>query len=141
MGMRARNFRIILPWFCTGTMERVEVMGQIATAASLARMLSQVPLGPAGPATIAIYDIHALQEQFYFGDQVLVELKTAVYLFKDMLEDLKKADPGEEIAIAFPDDGAHKRFKAKFKGFEMIICNKVRDGDSRKVVVKEGSPG
>lgn len=138
--MRARNFRIILPWFSTGTMERVEHLGQIATAASLARMLSACPMGPSGPATVVIYDIHALQEQFYFGDNVLVELKTAVWLFLDELKELRATAPDEEIAIVFPDDGAHKRFKAKFKGFEHIICNKVRDGDERKVVIKEGEP-
>jgi len=136
----AKRLRIFLPWFSTGTMERVETLGQIATAASLARMLSAVPIGPAGPATVVIYDIHALQEQFYFSDNVLVVLKTAVYQFKKTLELLRVDNPGEEIAIAFPDDGSHKRFKSKFKGLELIICNKVRDGDERKVVVKEGDP-
>jgi len=136
--LRAKNFRIILPWFSTGTMERVEHLGQVATAASLARMISSCPLGPRGPATVVIYDIHALQEQFYFADSVLVELKTAVWLLKEKLEALQKENPSEKIAIAFPDDGAHKRFKSKFEGFPMIICNKVRDGDKRIVVIKEG---
>merc|ERR1712066_1224764 len=49
-------------------------------------------------------------------------------------------NPAEKIAIAFPDDGAHKRFKSKFAGFPMIICNKVRDGDKRLVAIKEGEP-
>mmetsp|Transcript_91757 Transcript_91757/g.264641 ORF Transcript_91757/g.264641 Transcript_91757/m.264641 type:complete len:335 (+) Transcript_91757:47-1051(+) len=138
--LRARNFRIILPWFSTGTMERVETIGQVATANSLARMLSCCPLGPGGPATIVIYDIHALQEQFYFADTVLVELKTAVYLLRRKLEQLREENPDEEIAIAFPDDGAHKRFKSKFEHLPCIICAKVRDGDKRKVSVKEGEP-
>lgn len=136
--LRARNLRVILPWFSTGTMERVESIGQIATAASLARMLSATPCGPSGPATVVIYDIHALQEQFYFGDGVLVELKSAVWLFKQALEQLRADSPDEEVAIVFPDDGAHKRFKAKFELFPQIICNKVRDGDRRVVRVKEG---
>jgi len=51
---------------------------------------------------------------------------------------MKAEHPDEEVAIAFPDDGAHKRFKAKFEGFPMIICNKVRDGDKRIVQIKEG---
>lgn len=136
--MRARNFRIVLPWFCTGTMERVEKLGQIATAASLARMLSNCPMGPTGPVTLVIYDIHALQEQFYFGDNVLVELKTAVWLLKHRLKQLQEENPGEDIAIAFPDEGAHKRFKAKFQGFPTVICSKVRDGDQRAVSIKEG---
>lgn len=138
--MRARNMRVILPWFCTGTMERVETRGQIATAATLARMLSNIPMGPTGPVTVVVFDIHALQEQFYFGDGVLIELKSAVKLLSRHLEKLKEENPDEGIAIAFPDDGAHKRFKSKFSGYEMIICNKVRGaGTERKVVVKEGS--
>lgn len=137
--LRARNFRIILPWFSTGTMERVEQIGRIATANSLARMLSCCPMGPGGPATVVIYDIHALQEQFYFTDSVLVELKSATWLLRDKLEELHKESPEEEIAIAFPDEGAHKRFKAKFAGFPLIICTKERDGDKRIVKVKEGN--
>lgn len=138
--LRARNFRIILPWFSTGTMERVEQVGQIATANSLARMLSCCPHGPGGPATIVIFDIHALQEQFYFSDSVLVELKSAVWLLKERLMKLKIENPDEEIAIAFPDDGAHKRFKSKFKDMPHIICTKVRNGDVRFVSIKEGEP-
>merc|ERR1719401_2684485 len=136
--LRAKNFHIILPWFSTGTMERVEELGQIATASSLARMISACPPGPSGPATVVIYDIHALQEQFYFSDNILVVLKSAVWLLKEELESIKKANPDEAVAIAFPDDGAYKRFKAKFEGFPMIICNKVRDGDKRIVQIKEG---
>jgi len=94
--LRARNFRIILPWFSTGTMERVE--------------------------------------------QVLVELKSAVWLLKERLMKLKIENPDEEIAIAFPDDGAHKRFKSKFKDMPHIICTKVRNGDVRFVSIKEGEP-
>merc|ERR1719183_882625 len=126
--MRAKNFRIILPWFSTGTMERVETVGQIATAASLARMLSCCPHGPNGPATVVIYDIHALQEQFCFGDGVLVELKTAVWLFKEAIKEVKQNAPDEEVSIVFPDDGAYKRFKSKFSEYAHIICNKIRDG-------------
>jgi len=138
--MRARNFRVILPWFSTGQTERVEKIGQIATASSLARMLSATPACPTGPSTVVIYDIHALQEQFYFSDNVLVELKSAVWLLKLELDRLKKENPGEEIAITFPDDGAHKRFKPKFDGYHIIVCAKVRDGDKRIVQIKEGEP-
>mmetsp|Transcript_33385 Transcript_33385/g.72999 ORF Transcript_33385/g.72999 Transcript_33385/m.72999 type:complete len:332 (-) Transcript_33385:71-1066(-) len=138
--MRARNFRVILPWFCTGTMERVETLGQVATAATLARMLSHCPMGPSGPVTYVIYDIHALQEQFYFGDTVLVELKTAVWILKDHLKKVLENCPGETFAIVYPDDGAHKRFKAKFNDFYTIVCNKVRKGEERLIEVKEGDP-
>eukprot|EP00811_Abedinium_folium_P003808 NODE_13502_length_1161_cov_10.115087.p1 GENE.NODE_13502_length_1161_cov_10.115087~~NODE_13502_length_1161_cov_10.115087.p1 ORF type:complete len:326 (-),score=80.88 NODE_13502_length_1161_cov_10.115087:76-1053(-) len=142
--MQARDFTIILPWFCTGTMDRSETLGTIVTAASLARMLSATPMGRGGPATVVIYDIHALQEQFFFSDQIICNLKTAVVLLKDRLAKVQLEFPDEELAIAFPDDGAHKRFHRKitemFGDIMMIVCNKVRDGEKRAVVMKEGDP-
>lgn len=137
---RASNLRVILPWFSTGTMERVETLGQVATAHTMARMISAMPMGAGGPATLAIYDIHALGEQFYFSDQVLVELKSAVYLLRRKIQELQAQDPTEEFAIAFPDDGAHKRFYTKFPEFPTVVCIKQRVGDERIVKVKEGEP-
>eukprot|EP00118_Oscarella_pearsei_P009381 m.54005 g.54005 ORF g.54005 m.54005 type:complete len:69 (+) comp34301_c0_seq5:529-735(+) len=52
-------------------MERVDKEGQIATAKTLAILLSAIPLAALGPAQIVIYDIHALQERFYFADSVI----------------------------------------------------------------------
>ena len=80
--MMIRNFRVVCPWFSTGTMERVETLGQIATAKTLASLLSATPHCLTGPPVVTIYDIHALQEQFYFSDNVLVQLKSAVFLLK-----------------------------------------------------------
>mmetsp|Transcript_20643 Transcript_20643/g.43937 ORF Transcript_20643/g.43937 Transcript_20643/m.43937 type:complete len:405 (+) Transcript_20643:26-1240(+) len=137
--LRARNLRIILPWFSTATMERVETLGRIATAESLVRMLSCCPLGPHGPATIVTYDIHWLQEEYYFTrDQVLVELKTAVQLFREVLEETMLESPEEDIAIAF--DAADMQIKAKFPDFPYVILEKVRDGDRRIVTIRDGDP-
>ncbi len=44
------------------------------------------------------------------------------------------------IAIAFPDEGAHKRFHGMFQEFPQITCIKVRNGDQRLVTIKEGEP-
>ncbi|XP_067667315.1 uncharacterized protein [Haliotis asinina] len=67
----AKSFHFILPYFPTGTMERVDREGQIATAKTLATLLSAIPLTSKGPAQIIIFDIHALQERFYFSDNVI----------------------------------------------------------------------
>ncbi|CAD7964395.1 unnamed protein product [Amoebophrya sp. A25] len=83
--MLVRNYRIVVPWFATGTMERIETSGQIATAMTMARVLDCTPRCRTGPSIITIYDIHALQEQFYFSDDVLVELKSGVFLVKHEL--------------------------------------------------------
>lgn len=129
-----RSFKLVLPYFPTGTMERVEEEGQIATAATLARLLSDIPLTMSGPAQIVIYDIHALQERFYFSNRVIPRLESAVPLLKDSI----KNDPN--IAVAFPDEGAWKRFGRMFSGFPQIVCLKSRRGDQRGVIIREGDP-
>jgi ribose-phosphate pyrophosphokinase len=129
-----RSFKVVLPYFPTGTMERVEEPGQIATAATLARMLSAIPMTMSGPAQIVIFDIHALQELFYFSDTVLPRLETAVPLLKTELK-------GQEgVAIAFPDDGAWKRFGRHFREYPQIVCQKVRNGGTRRIRIREGEP-
>lgn len=129
-----RSFKLILPYYPTGTMERVEEEGQIATAATLARLLSDIPLTMSGPAQIVIYDIHALQERFYFSNRVIPRLESAVPLLKNSLQDRHDA------AIAFPDEGAWKRFSRMFPEYPQIICLKARHGDRRGVAIKEGDP-
>ena len=138
---RAINYKVIIPWFPTGTMERITVPGEIATANTLTRILSSIPLCASGPSVIGLIDIHALSEQFYFNDNVLVELKTAAGLLCKKIDGL-----GKQPIIAFPDDGAHKRYKKLFERFfkdkkqtaKFVICGKERDGEIRKVVIKDG---
>jgi ribose-phosphate pyrophosphokinase len=128
------SYKIILPYYPTGTMERVEREGQIATAATLARMLSATPMSMSGPAQIVIFDIHALQERFYFSDTVIPRLETAIPLLKNRL-----ASVGN-LAVAFPDEGAMKRFGFMFDQIPLITCQKVRIGEKRLVSIKEGNP-
>ena len=37
----------------------------------MATLLSAIPLAARGPAQIFVFDIHALQERFYFSDTVI----------------------------------------------------------------------
>lgn len=131
------SFTLILPFFPTGTAERVEAEGEIATAFTLARILSNIPLTKGGPTSVVIFDIHALQERFYFGDTVLPLFESGVPL---LLEKLRQLPDAHNIAIAYPDEGAWKRFHYQFADFPEIICTKVRDGDKRIVRLKEGDP-
>jgi len=130
-----KSLTIVLPYFPTGTMERIDEEGQIATAMTLARLLSATPPTTCGPSRLLIYDIHALQERFYFGDNVVPILSSAIPIFVDQL---RRDHASEKIAIAFPDEGAWKRFHKQFVGQDYIICTKVRDGDKRIVTVGEG---
>jgi phosphoribosylpyrophosphate synthetase len=131
-----RSLKVLLPYFPTGTMERIQIQGEIATAYSLAQMLSAIPLTRTGPSEIVIFDIHALQNQFYFSSNIIVRLESTV----DLLFDELKSQKNEDFAIAFPDDGAHKRFGHMFDGknYPIVICSKIREDDRRITTIKEG---
>ena len=107
----------------------------MATAFTLARMLSNIPLTRGGPASVVIFDIHALQERFYFGDSALPLFESGIPL---LIDRLKLLDDADKITIAYPDEGAWKRFHFQFQGYPEVICTKVRDGDKRIVRLKEG---
>ncbi|XWS41032.1 hypothetical protein CRYUN_Cryun17cG0046100 [Craigia yunnanensis] len=131
------SFTLVLPFFPTGSFERMEEEGDVATAFTMARILSNIPISRGGPTSLVIYDIHALQERFYFGDHVLPLFETGIPLLKQRLHQLPDAD---KIVVAFPDDGAWKRFHKLLDNFPTVICTKVREGDKRIVRLKEGNP-
>lgn len=131
------SFTLVLPFFPTGTSERMEEEGDVATAFTLARILSNIPISRGGPTSLVTYDIHALQERFYFGDNILPCFESGIPLLKSRLQQLPDSD---NISIAFPDDGAWKRFHKQLQHFPMIVCAKVREGDQRIVRIKEGDP-
>ncbi|EXB77040.1 Ribose-phosphate pyrophosphokinase 4 [Morus notabilis] len=131
------SFTLVLPFFPTGSFERMEEEGDVATAFTLARMLTNIPISRGGPTSLVVYDIHALQERFYFGDHVLPLFETGIPLLKQRLHKLPDSD---KIVVAFPDDGAWKRFHKQLDHFPTVVCNKVHEGDKRIVRIKEGNP-
>jgi len=136
--MFVASFSLVLPFFPTGTLERVEDEGEVATAYTLSRILSNVPISRGGPTPLLIFDIHALQERFYFGDSVLPCFLSGIPLLLAKLRSLEDAD---NVVIAYPDEGAWKRFRRLFGGsWDEIVCTKVRDGERREVRLKEGDP-
>lgn len=136
------SLTIVLPYFPTGTMERVTKEGEVATANTMAKMISNLP-NVGKPIRVMLYDLHTLQNRFYFGGGAIATLHSA---FPLMLTQIKEAPPGEDInCIVFPDDGSEKRYKYlfldEFPDMEMVVCSKKRDPDDptvRKVVVKDG---
>ena len=48
-----------------------------------------------------------MQERFYFGDTVLPLFESGIPLLKEYLDNL------ENVTIAYPDEGAWKRFHAQ----------------------------
>jgi ribose-phosphate pyrophosphokinase len=135
----AHSCTVILPYFPTGTMERIDLEGQVATAKTLSVILSDIPPTARGPTQIMIFDIHALQERFYFSRTVIPRLETAIPL---LVREIEVHFAGRHIQIAFPDDGAFKRFGRLFpEDWPTVVCAKQRaGGDKRIVKIKEGHP-
>lgn len=59
------SFTLVLPFFPTGTFERMEEEGDVATAFTMARIISNIPISRGGPTSLVIYDIHALQVDLF----------------------------------------------------------------------------
>lgn len=133
----AKEFKVIMPYYPTGTMERGDTEGQVVTAKTLATMLSATPFNRGGPVEIVLYDIHTLGQRHYFDKTILTRYKTGTKYLKKHLKD--------DDVIMFPDIGAWKRFRVMFDGsksdgrkFPMGYCEKIRDGDKRIIQIREG---
>ena len=127
----ADKVRVIVPYFPVGTMERISKKWEVATARYFADLLSHIPSGRKEKTSIHTFDIHALVERFLFDSfRVNAELHTTLSLL----------DVTPETVIAFPDDGAAKRFNEAFPENARIICAKVRDGVRRIITIKEWDP-
>jgi len=128
------SLKVVLPFFPTGTMDRAAQDGEIVTAKTLARMLSVIPMAEC-PTQIYIFDIHAQQEQFYFADTVRVRCMSAMNLL------LNKLNCDDNTAVAFPDEGAYKRFGCYFSRYHQIVCEKRRGENGKRIItIKEGDP-
>jgi phosphoribosylpyrophosphate synthetase len=136
------SLTILLPFFPTGTMERVETEGEVATANTMAKLFSNLP-NVGKPVRLMVYDLHTLQNRFYFSGQTLPTLHTAFPLLIQEIRNLVGGDK-EIDCVAFPDEGSEKRFKhifeIAFPDMKSVVCSKKRIGDVRKVVVKDGEP-
>ncbi|MEW5297500.1 MAG: hypothetical protein WDW36_000706 [Sanguina aurantia] len=131
------SFTVCLPYLPACTLEKLESQEQVSTAATLARLLSDIPGSRGGPTALLTFDIHALQERFYFKDSLQPLLLSAVPLLLRRLEGLPDAD---NVVIAYPDEGAYKRFHLLLEGFTQLVCTRVKQGSERIVILKEGDP-
>lgn len=130
-----KSLTVVLPFYPVGTMERVLQEGQVATANTYAQMFSNLPTC-GKPTRLIIYDLHTLQNRFYLHGNSIASLQTTIPLLIDRIQNTNID------CIAFPDDGAAKRFSGMFKGkgYEIVTCGKVRDGDRRVVNIQDGVP-
>lgn len=129
--LRPGSLSIVLPFLTTGTMERIASgeEDRVPTAFTAISLFNSLPqIGP--PTLIVTYDIHALQEQFYFKHPAVAGLRSAIPLL------LRKINSYKINCIAFPDDGAKKRFANYFRGWELVVCEKTRPPGGGPPVVK-----
>eukprot|EP00607_Mallomonas_marina_P007918 CAMPEP_0182424404 /NCGR_PEP_ID=MMETSP1167-20130531/10626_1 /TAXON_ID=2988 /ORGANISM="Mallomonas Sp, Strain CCMP3275" /LENGTH=331 /DNA_ID=CAMNT_0024604211 /DNA_START=82 /DNA_END=1074 /DNA_ORIENTATION=- len=128
------SLTVVLPFYPVGTMERVTKEGQVATANTYAQMFSNLPTC-GKPTRVLVYDLHTLQNRFYLHGNAIASLQTTIPLLISTI----KQTPID--CIAFPDDGAAKRFGSMFQGlgFEIVTCGKTRDGDKRVVNIQDGN--
>ena len=130
---KIRTLTVSLPFIDTATMERVTREGEVATADVDAWLFSSLPRF-GSPVEIIVYDLHTLQNQFYFHDGAVLTMVSGMNILKKRLTNM------DNITICFPDAGAEKRFSSMFDGYPHIICKKVREGDGRKVTIASGDP-
>jgi ribose-phosphate pyrophosphokinase len=130
------SLTVVLPFYPVGTMERVLREGQVATANTYAQLFSNLP-SCGKPTRLIVYDLHTLQNRFYLHGNAVASLQTSIPV---LIEALKKT---QVDCIAFPDDGAAKRFGGMFTGlgFEIVTCGKIRDGEKRIVHIQDGDAG
>ncbi|CAM9295406.1 unnamed protein product [Phaeothamnion confervicola] len=129
------SLTVVLPYYPTGTMERVVREGQVATANTYAQMFSNLP-SCGRPTRLLVYDLHTLQNRFYLHGNAIASLQTTIPVLTRALKE------SNVDCIAFPDDGAAKRFAHMFQGlgYHTVICGKVRDGDMRLITIQDGEP-
>jgi phosphoribosylpyrophosphate synthetase len=130
------SFTVCLPFYPYGTMERVIKEGQIATANSAAKIFSNLP-SAGKPTRIMMYDLHTLQNRFYFGNNALASLHSCIPLMEKEIAD---GEAKHIDCIAFPDDGAAKRYEQEFPQLPKVTCRKIRDGDKRIIGIADGDP-
>lgn len=60
---------------------------------------------------------YGVQERFYFGDTVLPLFESGIPLLRQVLRQL---DDSENITVAYPDEGAWKRFHYQFDDYPEV---------------------
>ena len=82
---KVRTLTVSLPFMNTATMERVITEGEVATADVDAWMMSSLPRF-GSPVEFVVYDLHTLQNRFYFHDGAILTMATGVNILKNRYE-------------------------------------------------------
>jgi phosphoribosylpyrophosphate synthetase len=125
------KLHIILPYYPTGTMERIQIEGELGTGYYLAHFFNSIPCGNS-KNELYVIDMHALCTRFFFHTNVKM---TFVTMFAKYVQ-IINANPGPSFVV-FPDDGAEKRNKqlCEINKVKFITCAKKRDKDERTIQI------
>lgn len=144
--LSARSMTVLMPYLATATQDRDDEPGEVPMAIMHARDLSNLPMTPRGPVLISIFDLHARQTLYSFGDGVAVLDESFVPIFRRAMESGETLARLEEDAIwnaTFPDKGSKARNSHRFTQHPNTMCLKVRsdeDPDGRIVKIESGDP-
>ena len=131
-----QELNIVLPYFPTGTMERIVGEGELGTGYYLAHLLNSIPCG-AYKNVLYVMDMHALCSRFFFHTNIRTVFITMMPKYLDMIQSSKTNDNKVFKFIVFPDDGAEKRNKelCNVGHVKFITCSKKRTGDDRTIEI------
>lgn len=121
---KVKKLDIFIPFYPVATMEKISNFWEVATSKYFADIISHIPSWINKKTTIHIFDLHTLEQQFFFNDfYVNIELHSMMNVIKDKIN--------KETIIIFPDEGAKKRFDKEFKDYKKLYCSKIRDWNNR----------
>lgn len=127
-----KELHVWVPYFPTATMERADIFGEIASAHTLLQMIGSVKKGSTR-LTLHMLDLHDQRIALYGPKDISIKLHSFIPY---ALEHIAKP---QNLHIAFPDSGAYKRYRGFVSQFKnIIVCNKVRKGDSRVIDILDG---
>jgi phosphoribosylpyrophosphate synthetase len=137
MTMLHRIYSFVFP-LVLGNFETLYVLAVAAPQHTRTRKTVFSSLPRCGrPTRLMVYDLHTLQNRFYLHGNAVASLHSAIPMLKE------KIISSNIDCVAFPDDGAAKRFAKMFddmEGMEIIVCGKTRgEGDTRIVSIQDGN--
>lgn len=133
-----KSFTVICPYFGAGTMERVEKVGQIATADTVGSVLTtDMQPTQSGPTVFRVCDLHAPGSRWVFKHEGVCYIPDSALPL--ILEEYDLMRDGLKWAVVFPDEGSYKRsrelIQQLYPKIPFIICAKMRKGNNREISI------
>lgn len=132
--LRPRRLIIVLPYFAAGTIDRATNLGTVVAADTMAKLFNVIQKSATMRFDFLTFDIHTLAELKFFPHYVRVHNLSAIH------HAVRWAHAKPNRAVAFPDEGAYKRYSRHFMGIDIIACKKKRVRKGRHITIMRGDP-